>query len=73
MSLSTSLRVFPQNEQLALDTIESDLQTSWSGLRQAELNYSAALIKRSRDLINAAKKVTSSRKEMHITQEEKAK
>ena len=71
--LNTWTRLFPQNEQLALDTIESDLQTSWSGLRQAELNYSAALIKRSRDLINAAKKVTSSRKEMHITQEEKDK
>ena len=71
--LNTWTRSFPQNEQLALDTIESDLQTSWSELRQAELNYSAALIKRSRDLINAAKKVTSSRKEMHIKQEEKEK
>ena len=67
--LNTWTRLFPQDQQLAMDTIEGDLQSSWSDLREAELGYNRALTNRSKELNNAAKKVTTLTNELYSFRE----
>ena len=67
--LNTWTRLFPQDQQLALDTIEDDLQSSWSHLREAELGYYRALTNRSKELMNAAKKITTLTNELYSFRE----